>query len=100
MSITNNDDSQHYYLESFLSTRLPELGLDYETYGPYVLGTDLLDEDEKYKRYQEEELQRQREEAHVQQQERLEQEIIVAKTSTTIVKEKRARKKWMSRNEH
>ena len=37
-------DSEHY-LSSFLSSRLPELGLDYETYGPYVVGA--LDGDEQ-----------------------------------------------------
>jgi len=31
------DDEEHF-LSPYLSRRLPELGLDYETYGPYCLG--------------------------------------------------------------
>jgi hypothetical protein len=34
-----------HYLSPFLEKRLPELGLDYETYGPYVMG-GMEDEDE------------------------------------------------------
>jgi hypothetical protein len=30
--------SEQHYLESFLSVQLPKLGLDYDTYGPYVVG--------------------------------------------------------------
>jgi hypothetical protein len=44
---------EEHYLESFLSVQLPKLGLDYDTYGPYVVGvfngessTDALDENE------------------------------------------------------
>uniref|UniRef100_A0A7S0AR62 Coiled-coil domain-containing protein 43 n=1 Tax=Minutocellus polymorphus TaxID=265543 RepID=A0A7S0AR62_9STRA len=32
-------DEEDHFLSPYLSKRLPELGLDYETYGPYCLGT-------------------------------------------------------------
>ena len=31
-------DEEEHFLSPYLSKRLPELGLDYETYGPYCLG--------------------------------------------------------------
>jgi hypothetical protein len=36
---------EHHYLSPFLEKRLPELGLDFEAYGPYVMG-GIGDEDE------------------------------------------------------
>mmetsp|Transcript_3370 Transcript_3370/g.4878 ORF Transcript_3370/g.4878 Transcript_3370/m.4878 type:complete len:83 (-) Transcript_3370:818-1066(-) len=30
--------SDDHFLSEFLESRLPELGLDFETYGPYVMG--------------------------------------------------------------
>lgn len=39
-----SDDS--HYLDSFLQERLPALGLDYETYGPYVRGLVTNDNDD------------------------------------------------------
>jgi hypothetical protein len=48
-----SSSSEEHYLESFLSVQLPKLGLDYDTYGPYVVGVfhrnegdALLDEEE------------------------------------------------------
>jgi hypothetical protein len=35
--MADNDDDDTHALAPFLSQRLPALGLDYETYGPYVL---------------------------------------------------------------
>ena len=42
------DDS--HYLDSFLQERLPALGLDYDTYGPYVRGLVANDIDDSHKR--------------------------------------------------
>jgi hypothetical protein len=38
MSEASSSSSEEHYLESFLSVQLPKLGLDYDTYGPYVVG--------------------------------------------------------------
>jgi hypothetical protein len=56
MTTSSNEEAsscEERYLESFLSVQLPKLGLDYDTYGPYVVGvfndessTDALDENE------------------------------------------------------
>jgi hypothetical protein len=48
----SSSEAEEHYLESFLSVQLPKLGLDYDTYGPYVVGVfhgnegDALDEEE------------------------------------------------------
>jgi hypothetical protein len=34
----SSSEAEEHYLESFLSVQLPTLGLDYDTYGPYVVG--------------------------------------------------------------
>jgi hypothetical protein len=42
-------DDDNHYLSEFLCERLPALGLDYETYGPYVVGaagSETMDEEE------------------------------------------------------
>mmetsp|Transcript_5749 Transcript_5749/g.11749 ORF Transcript_5749/g.11749 Transcript_5749/m.11749 type:complete len:96 (-) Transcript_5749:774-1061(-) len=39
-------DNEQHYLHSFLSQKLPELGLDAETYAPYVTGNDGDDDDD------------------------------------------------------
>jgi hypothetical protein len=38
MSEASEAEEEEHYLESFLSVQLPKLGLDYDTYGPYVVG--------------------------------------------------------------
>ena len=38
LSIMSDVDAEEHFLSPYLSRRLPELGLDYETYGPYCLG--------------------------------------------------------------
>jgi hypothetical protein len=35
---SSSSEAEEHYLESFLSVKLPKLGLDYDTYGPYVVG--------------------------------------------------------------
>mmetsp|Transcript_12014 Transcript_12014/g.21855 ORF Transcript_12014/g.21855 Transcript_12014/m.21855 type:complete len:283 (+) Transcript_12014:148-996(+) len=35
---SSSSEAEEHYLESFLSVQLPKLGLDYDTYGPYVVG--------------------------------------------------------------
>ncbi len=42
----NMTDTEDHYLDSFLSQKLPELGLDAETYAPYVTGNDGDDDDD------------------------------------------------------
>ena len=44
----SDDDGTHnsHYLSSYLSTALPSLGLDFDTYGPYVFGTITTDPDD------------------------------------------------------
>jgi hypothetical protein len=34
----SSSEAEEHYLESFLAVQLPKLGLDYDTYGPYVVG--------------------------------------------------------------
>ena len=38
-------EEEQHYLEAFLAEALPKLGLDQETYGPYVTGADEEDDD-------------------------------------------------------
>ena len=38
-------EEEQHYLEAFLAESLPKLGLDQETYGPYITGTDEEDDD-------------------------------------------------------
>ena len=56
--MTNSDDN--HYLNDFLEQRLPAIGLDFETYGPYITGGLLfpneLDESSEFSPEQEEEL--------------------------------------------
>lgn len=47
---------EDHYLNSYLSTALPELGLDPETYGPYVTGLFSLDAEEYVQDIDEEEM--------------------------------------------
>ena len=43
MANSSSDDAPH--LSAFLQVRLVELGLDYDTYGPYVLGIEVGNND-------------------------------------------------------
>ncbi len=43
MADSSSDDAPH--LSAFLQVRLVELGLDYDTYGPYVLGIEVGNND-------------------------------------------------------
>mmetsp|Transcript_21449 Transcript_21449/g.32569 ORF Transcript_21449/g.32569 Transcript_21449/m.32569 type:complete len:222 (-) Transcript_21449:185-850(-) len=42
--MVENSDVENHYLNDFLQQRLPDLGLDFETYGSYVIG--LVDDEE------------------------------------------------------
>ena len=41
-----SEDGENHYLAPYLGVRLPELGLDFDTYGPYCYGIDPTDADE------------------------------------------------------
>lgn len=41
---SNMETEEQHYLDAYLADILPKLGLDFETYGPYVTGTDEEDD--------------------------------------------------------
>ena len=51
-----SSSEDEHYLTSYLSTALPRLGLDPDTYGPYVTGLFPIDPDEYYDDVDEDEM--------------------------------------------